>query len=163
MFQLNYRNANLSLLIILVNYNINYIITKMNRTVGKVIDIASEKGVVRSGAHLWVSKLLHQRGPLSSTKIWEEFIKDSSVEKDLIKSKHFLKDRILHQMHAQGKLVKGKAIDMPRFNHGGWELVPHKAFKNVAPDILVNLQPLPAVNREDYKTYLRDNNIPFEF
>jgi hypothetical protein len=51
---------------------------------------------VREGAHLWVSKLLHQRGALSSKKIWEEFIKDPTVEKDVIKSKHFLKERILH-------------------------------------------------------------------
>jgi len=51
---------------------------------------------VREGAHLWVSKLLHQRGALSSKKIWEEFIKDQTVEKDVIKSKHFLKERILH-------------------------------------------------------------------
>jgi hypothetical protein len=47
---------------------------------------------VRKGAHLWVSQLLHQRGPLSSGKIWEEFMKDPSVEKETIKSKHFLKD-----------------------------------------------------------------------
>jgi hypothetical protein len=53
---------------------------------------------VRDGAHLWVSKLLHQRGPLSTNKIWEEFIKDQSVEKNIIKSKSFLKERIIHQM-----------------------------------------------------------------
>jgi hypothetical protein len=66
-------------------------------------------------------------------------------------------------MYMQGKLVKGKAIDMPSFNRGGWQVVHHKAFKNVAPDILANMQPLPAINREDYKTYLKNNSIPFEF
>ena len=74
----------------------------MNKT-GQVIDIISHK-YVREGPHLWVAKLLHQRGPLSSKKIWEEFIKDASVEKDLIKSKTFLKERILDQMYTQGKL-----------------------------------------------------------
>ena len=64
----------------------------------RIVDITSQKGVVRQGAHLWVAKLLHQRGPLTANKIWEEFIKDPSVEKDLIKSKHFLKERILYQM-----------------------------------------------------------------
>ena len=54
-------------------------------------------------------------------------------------------------MYMQGKIVKGKAIDMPNFNNGGWQIIPHKAFRNVAPDILANLQPLPSVNREDYK------------
>ena len=36
---------------------------------------------------------------------------------------------------------------MPEFNRAGWELVPHRAFKNIAPDVLANLQPLPTVNR----------------
>jgi len=66
-------------------------------------------------------------------------------------------------MQAQGKLVKGKAIDMPNYGLAGWQIVPHRAFRNVAPDVLANMQPLPAINREDYKTYLRNNNIPFEF
>ncbi len=85
----------------------------------KVIDIVA-KDYVREGPHLWVSKLLYQRGPISSKKIWEEFIKDPSVSKELIKSKSFLKERVLHQMEIQGKIVKGKAIDMPQFNRSGW-------------------------------------------
>jgi hypothetical protein len=128
----------------------------------KVIEVVSQK-YVRDGPHLWVSKLLYQRGALTSRKIWEEFMKDNSVEKDLIKSKNFLKERILQQMHVQGKIVKGKAVDLPIFNRAGWVLVPHKAFKNVAPDVLAGMQPLPSVNREDYKNFLRNNNIPFEF
>ena len=110
-----------------------------------------------------MSKLLHQRGALSTNKIWEEFIKDASVEKDLIKSKSFLKERILHQMVMQGKITRGKAVDLPQFNKAGWELVPHRAFKNAAPDVLANLQPIPAINRHDYKEFLRNNNIPFDF
>jgi hypothetical protein len=84
------------------------------------VEIASKEKYVRLGPQLWVSKLLHQRGPLSSKKIWEEFIKDPSVEKDLIKSKNFLKDRILYPMAIQGKIVRGKAIDLPLFNRAGW-------------------------------------------
>ena len=128
----------------------------------KTIEVVSQR-YVREGPHLWVSKLLHQRGTLSSKKIWEEFIKDPSVEKDVIKSKHFLKERILYQMYMQGKIVKGKAIDLPQYSKGGWQLVPHKAFKNVAPDILANMQPMPSVNRQDYKEYLKNNSIPFDF
>jgi hypothetical protein len=128
----------------------------------KTIEVVSQR-YVRDGPHLWVSRLLHQRGSLSSKKIWEEFLKDPSVEKDVIKSKHHLKERVLHQMYMQGKLVKGKAIDMPQYSRAGWQLVPHKAFKNVAPDILANIQPMPSVNREDYKEYLKNNGIPFDF
>ena len=50
-------------------------------------------------------------------------------------------------MYTQGKLRKGKAIDMPQFNNAGWELIPNKAFKSVAPEILAELSPLPAINR----------------
>lgn len=42
-------------------------------------------------------------------------------------------------MEHQGKIVRGKAIDVPEYNRAGWKIVPHKAFKNVAPDILANL------------------------
>ena len=81
-------------------------------TVGQVIEIASQK-YVREGPHLWVSKLLHQRGALSTKKIWEEYVKDPTAEKDIIKSKNHLKERIITMMIVQGKLVKAKAIDMP--------------------------------------------------
>lgn len=64
----------------------------MNKTLEVV---AQSKSIVMNGPHLWVSKLLHQKGCLSSNKIWEEFVKDSSVEKDLIKSKSHLKERVL--------------------------------------------------------------------
>jgi hypothetical protein len=63
----------------------------MNKqVVEKVVDITFN-GYVRTGPHLWVSKLLYSRGALSSKKIWDEFIKDQSVDKDLIASKTFLK------------------------------------------------------------------------
>jgi hypothetical protein len=42
-------------------------------------------------------------------------------------------------MEIQGKISRSKAIDLPQFNKAGWEVVPHKAFKNVAPDVLANM------------------------
>lgn len=84
----------------------------MSSAAGQVIDVVSKK-YVRAGPHLWVSKLLHQRGPLSSNKIWEEFLKDGSIERELISSKSFLKHRVLHTMFMQGKIVKAQAIDIP--------------------------------------------------
>lgn len=131
----------------------------MNSTKAKVaeqvIDIVSNKGVVRDGPHLWVSKLLQTKGPMSSKKIWEEFLKDPTVSKDIIKSRSFLKERILYTMMMQGKIVRGKAIDMPQFNNAGWKVVPQKAFKNVTLDIVSQLDPLPVMQRKDYKDYLR--------
>lgn len=63
--------------------------------VKKVIEV-SQKRYVREGPHLWVSKLLHLRGSISTNKIWEEYQKDHTLEdKDMIKSKTFLKQRIL--------------------------------------------------------------------
>jgi hypothetical protein len=72
----------------------------------KVIDIVAQNKYVRAGPHFWVAKLLHQRGPLSSKKIWEEYLKDPTVEKGLLKSKTYLKERILTQMEVQGKVIK---------------------------------------------------------
>jgi hypothetical protein len=48
----------------------------MNKAASQTIEIASQKYMVRSGPHLWVSKLLNERGCLSAKKIWEEFLKD---------------------------------------------------------------------------------------
>ena len=125
--------------------------------------MTKDKFVVRSGPHLWVSKLLLERGPLSTKKIWEEYCKDLTVEKDLIKSKHFLKDRVLHTMFMAGKIKRGKAVDMPKFKNAGWEVIQNKAFARVDVTIMASLNPLPQSNRKDYKKYLEENNIPFSF
>jgi hypothetical protein len=62
-----------------------------------VIEITTNKYVAH-GPHLWVSKLLYNKGTISSNRIWEEFQKDQVVDKELISSKSFLKNRILEQM-----------------------------------------------------------------
>ena len=71
-----------------------------------VIDVVT-KHYVRDGPALYISRLLHQRGALSSKKIWDEYIKDPTAEKDLFPSKSYMKERILRTMKEQGKLVKG--------------------------------------------------------
>ena len=63
----------------------------------------------------------------------------------------------------QGKIERGRSVDTPQFKNSGWKIIPHKAFKNVSPEVLVQMDPLPVVNRQDYKEYLRNNNIPYEF
>jgi hypothetical protein len=66
-------------------------------------------------------------------------------------------------MLAQGYIEKTTADDIPQYKHSGWKLVTKKAFKNTDPAILAKLDPMPALNREDYKNYLRKENIPYEF
>ena len=72
----------------------------------KVIEVSTKRWVV-DGPHLWVSQLLHLRGQISSNKIWEEYQKDNSLENpDMIRSKTFLKQKVLHDMKIQGKIEK---------------------------------------------------------
>lgn len=52
---------------------------------------------------------------------------------------------------------------MPQYKHSGWKLVPQKAFRRTDPAILATLKPMPELQREDYKEYLREMNIPYEF
>ena len=66
-------------------------------------------------------------------------------------------------MLTQGKIVQARALDMPKFSTSGWQVIPNRAFKNVAADIVAGMEPLPVMQRQDYKEYLRNNNIPFEF
>ena len=57
----------------------------------KVIEVSSKR-YVTEGPHLWVSKLLHLRGTISTNLIWEEYKKDNTLEdKDMIRSKTWLK------------------------------------------------------------------------
>ena len=125
----------------------------------RVIEVSTKK-YVTSGPHLWVAKLLHLRGCISSTKIWEEYQKDNELEDTtMIRSKTFLKREVLHNMLMMNKIEKGPAQDIQGNKRAGWMLVPHKAFKNVDPVILAQMKPLPSINRKDYKEYLINNDI----
>ena len=44
--------------------------------VEKVINISGGKRSVRSGPCLWVSRTLHEKGPLSTRRLWMEYIRD---------------------------------------------------------------------------------------
>ena len=44
----------------------------------------SKKKYVQGGPHLWVSTLLHEKGSMSSNRIWEEFIRDTTTPNELI-------------------------------------------------------------------------------
>ena len=66
-------------------------------------------------------------------------------------------------MLEQGFIKKVRAVDIPQYKNSGWQIVPHRAFKNIDPAILAGLDPLPVLDRPDYKQYLDDNNIPYDF
>jgi hypothetical protein len=91
------------------------------------------KEYVRSGPQLWVSQLLFDKGNLSTGKIWDEYVRDKQVDKTMIPSKTFLKERVLYNMQQMSKIKKARAIDMPEYSKGGWALHQQKAFRNVCP------------------------------
>lgn len=61
----------------------------------QIIDIAANKFYINKGPHLWISQTIYNKGPMTTKKLWEEYQRDESAERDLIKSKNHLRDRIL--------------------------------------------------------------------
>ena len=108
------------------------------------------------GPHLWVSTLLHHKGALSGNQIWEEYIRDDKVDKSLINSKSHLKNRIMPVMHRMGKVEKTRAQDLPQFKYSGWKVVPHKAFKKIDPQIIMQMDQPPELNRKDLQEYIQE-------
>ena len=107
--------------------------SKAKASAATAVEVFSTKKYVTGGPHLWVSGLLQEKGCLSTNRIWEEFLRDQDTPNKLIPSKSFLKRKILFQMEQQGKVIKGRPLDMPEYKSAGWKLQPKVAFKNVAP------------------------------
>ena len=122
----------------------------------------SAKKYVTGGHQLWVSSLLHEKGAVSTNRIWEEFLRDQGTPRALIPSKSFLKHRVLSLMEQQGKISKERALDMPQFKRAGWKVHPTKAFKAVAPAIIMQLDPIPQLDRQDVREYIEKQFQLFE-
>ena len=122
----------------------------------------AHKQYVTGGPHLWISTLLHEKGIMSTNRIWEEYKRDTSTPDDFIKSKSQLKNKILYQMLQQGKIQKGRATDMPQFKRAGWKINPVKAFKNTEPSIIMKLDPIPQLDRDDVRDYIESQFKLFE-
>ena len=77
----------------------------------KVIEVSvSSRRYVTSGPQLWVSQLLHQKGTITTNKIWQEYRLDNTIEdREMIRSKNWLKEKVLHNMVICGKIKKGPA------------------------------------------------------
>ena len=111
---------------------------------------------------MWVSTTLYRRGCLSTKKLWSEYEKDPNVVPGTLKSLSHLKNSIIPLMVSQNKLTRGQAIDRPEFKRAGWQVVPKSAFKNVDPEILSKLDPLPELDRTDYKEYLQMHGLKID-
>ena len=68
------------------------------------------------------------------------------------------KSIILPQMYKMGKIERARAQDLPEFKKAGWKVVPHKAFKNVAPQLVMKMDPVPDLNRKDFKEYVEEQH-----
>ncbi len=84
----------------------------INKVVGKY---------VQGGPQLWVSKVLYDKGQVSTNRLWEEYVQDRSEKmtsmgdqkNDIIPSKTFLRNRVLATMEAQGFIIRARADDVP--------------------------------------------------
>ena len=81
----------------LLTYNYLNMSVQATEAAKTIINITKNK-YVREGPHLWVSILLYNKGCLSSRRIWEEFLKDQTSDKMLIRSQSYLKQKILYNM-----------------------------------------------------------------
>jgi len=109
--------------------------------------VSKPKFLIKSGPHLYVSQILLSKGPLTGTEIWNEYIKDpSAVDQNLLKSKTFLRQRVLKSMKAQGKIQKAGYSPVAH-KYLGYSLIPEKAFRRTDSQVLLNLQPKPLIKR----------------
>lgn len=101
------------------------------------------KKYVTQGPHLYVSMMLNRKAPLTAQQIWNEFQKDNEAkEADILKSKTYLKRKILDEMERQHKVYRAGFSQLNR-KFLGFRLNPDVAFRNVHPDIISALDPKP--------------------
>ena len=54
-----------------------------NKVTTELVELTAKK-YVRGGPHLWISTLLHEKGAMSTNRIWEEFLRDTTVPNSVI-------------------------------------------------------------------------------
>lgn len=119
-------------------------IQKLDRTI-----YGKRKFWTIGGPHLFVSRLINERGPQTSKQIWLEYQRDHEArEKELIKSFTHLKRKIIPYMRQHGK-IKSAGYIFSEKKFLGWQLNPERAFSRLHPDILMQLNPLPKISRVD--------------
>ena len=108
---------------------------------------AKPKLFIKDGPHLYISKLLNAKGPMTGPQMWREYKKDTdALQMRYFTSKHHLKKKILKTMMNQGKIIKVGYSAIQKA-HLGYGLVPEKAFNRTDPQVLLNIQPRPKIRR----------------
>ena len=82
-----------------------------------------------------------------------------------ITTKTQFKEKFLHKMVKEGALIRSQAPDYPKYLKAGYAVDLQKAYKNKLPYTLMELDPLPALEREDYIYHLlihKDDELPYE-
>ena len=75
---------------------------------------------VTKGPHLYVSLFLYQYGVSSPKRIWAYYLKDKEAyDSQIFTSFNHLKREILPHMLVAGKVVKGRAVDIPKYKRSG--------------------------------------------
>ena len=96
---------------------------------------------VTSGPHLYISKMLNQKGALSVKEIWHEYTRDQQAKTDeVLRSLTYLKQKIIPTMVEQRKIEK-TGFSQVRQKFFGYKLNPKYAFKHVHPEIVASLDP----------------------
>ena len=95
-----------------------------------------EKFYVTKGPHLYISKILLNKGPMTPKEIWLAYTKDTEArQQNLIRSITHLRHQILPSMKRSDKLSSA-GYSVAQKKHLGLNLHVENAFKNVHPDIL---------------------------
>lgn len=82
-----------------------------------------------------------------------------------ISTKSQLKEKYIRPMVKEGALKRDQAADYPNFFKAGYAVDIEKAYKNKLPYTLMDLNPLPALEREDYIYHLlihQDEDVVYQ-
>jgi hypothetical protein len=98
-----------------------------------------------------ILKTIYNNKCVSLKTLWSVLPRNHFNE---INTKSQLKENFLRQMVKEGALRRDQAQDYPKFFKAGYAVNLEKAYKNKLPYTLMDLNPLPALEREDYIYYL---------
>ena len=108
-----------------------------------------------------IFKTIYNHKCLSLNSLWNLLPKSFTAE---MSTKNKLKDNYLHKLVKEGALIRDQAPDYPRFLKAGYSVNLQKAYKEKLPYTLMDLNPLPAFEREDYIYHLlihQNDDIPY--
>jgi hypothetical protein len=108
-----------------------------------------------------ILKTIYNNKCLSLNSLWNLLPKSFITE---ISTKNKLKENYLHKLVQEGALIRDQAPDYPKYLKAGYSVNLEKAYKERLPYTLMDLNPLPAFEREDYIYYLlihQNDDVPY--